>query len=131
MVLSHENEKVDVHPYWYARIIGVFHTFVVFNDTAAGTSSHESKQIDFVWVRWFGHDLEHRAGWREKQLHQVGFIPSSDPGAFGFINPKQIIRGVHLIPAFMKGHTTDLLPPSIIWHPSENDEDWIYYYVNA
>jgi hypothetical protein len=131
MVLSHKNDEVDVHPYWYAQIIGVFHTFVVFNDTAAGTSSHESKQIDFVWVHWFGRDLDHRAGWQAKRLHRVGFIPSCDPGAFGFINPKQIIHGAHLIPAFVKGHMTDLLPPSIIRHPSKNNEDWIYYYVNV
>ncbi|KAG2743054.1 hypothetical protein P692DRAFT_20878962 [Suillus brevipes Sb2] len=130
MVLSHEDDDVDAHPYWYARIIGVFHAFVIFNDTAVGTSSHEQKQIDFVWVRWFGRDLEHRAGWRAKRLHRVGFIPHSDPGAFRFIDLKQIIRGIHMIPAFTKGHTTDLLPPSIVCHPSENDEDWIYYYVN-
>ncbi|KAG2046721.1 hypothetical protein BDR06DRAFT_898681 [Suillus hirtellus] len=131
MVLSHENDEGDAHPYWYAQIIGVFHAFVVFNDTATDTLSHESKQIDFVWVHWFGRDLEHRAGWRAKRLHRVGFIPSSDSGAFGFINPNQIIHGVHLIPAFTKGHTTDLPPPSIVRHLSENNKDWIYYYVNV
>ena len=51
--------------------------------------------------------------------------------AFGFLDPKEVIRGVHLIPTFHHGRTTTLLPPSITARvPSEKDEDWYYYYVN-
>jgi hypothetical protein len=28
MLLSHEDDTSDPHPYWYARVIGVFHIFV-------------------------------------------------------------------------------------------------------
>ena len=51
--------------------------------------------------------------------------------AFGFLDPQEVIRGVHLIPTFYHGQTTTLLPPSITARvPSEKDEDWYYYYVN-
>jgi hypothetical protein len=68
MVLSHEDD--DTHPYWYARIIGVFHAAVQFR----GLPSHpaiepEVRNIDFLWVRWFGRDLTHKSGWKAKRLH--------------------------------------------------------------
>ena len=130
MVLSHEDED-SRHPYWYARVIGVFHALVQFK----GLSSHPTieagaHQMEFLWVRWFGMDLAHRSGWRAKRLHRVGFIDSEDTGAFGFLDPSHVIRGVHLIPAFAHGHTNNLLPPSIARLPSERDKDWMYYYVS-
>ncbi|KAG2742925.1 hypothetical protein P692DRAFT_20811012 [Suillus brevipes Sb2] len=130
MVLSHEDDESNSHPYWYARIIGAFHALVYYRDPGGNPSTYDPVQVDFAWVRWFGRDLGHRAGWKAKRLHRVGFIPSEDPGAFGFIDPKNIIRGVHLIPAFAFGHTSEYLSPSIIRHPSDNDEDWTYFYLN-
>ncbi|KAG1896093.1 uncharacterized protein F5891DRAFT_1193535 [Suillus fuscotomentosus] len=55
---------------------------------------------------------------------------ADEPGAFGFLNPHQIICGVHLIPAFAYGHTDELLLPSIARPLHENNEDWKFYYVN-
>lgn len=130
MVLSHEDDEPSSHPYWYARIIGVFHALVYYRDPAGNRSSYDPVQIDFAWVRWFGRDLSHRSGWKAKRLHRLGFISSEDPGAFGFIDPKNIIRGIHLIPAFSFGHTSEYLSPSIIRHTSDNDEDWTYFYLN-
>jgi len=123
MVLSQEDEDGNPHPYWYARIIGVFHTLVQH----VGPLSHsdEPRRMEFLWVRWFGRDLTCRTGWKAKRLHRVGFLPSDDPGAFVFINPHQVIRGVHLIPAFVFGRT----PTSAARATSENNEDWVYYYV--
>ncbi|KAG0691971.1 hypothetical protein DFH29DRAFT_818501 [Suillus ampliporus] len=130
MVLSHEDDEANSHPYWYARIIGAFHALVYYCDPAGNPSSYDPVQVDFAWVRWFGRDLSHHSGWKAKRLHRLGFIPSEDPGAFVFIDPKNIIRGIHLIPAFAFGHTSEYLSPSIIRHPSDNDEDWTYFYLN-
>jgi hypothetical protein len=129
MVLSHEDDD-SAHPYWYARIIGNFHATVHFK----GLASHPTIQpglyhIDFLWVRWYGRDLTHNSGWKAKRLHRLGFINSQDPGAFGFIDPKHIIRAVHLIPAYAFGTVNDLLPPSIVRSPYDNDRDWMYYYI--
>lgn len=129
MVLSREAE----HPYWYARILGIFHTNVVYTgDNAPGfDSSPGPQQMDFAWVRWFGRDPNnYQSGWKAKCLHRLGFIAADEPGAFGFLDPSQIIRGVHLIPAFAYGRTEELLPPSIARPIHENNEDWKFYYVN-
>ena len=88
------------------------------------------KRIDFLWVRWFTRNRNLKAGRAVCHLPCIGFYPHDEPEGFGFINPKQVIRGVHLIPAFCFGRTTALLPPSITCRTSDNDEDWDWYYVN-
>ena len=53
MLLAHEDLTArNSHPYWYARIIGLFHVYV----TCAGDSRGEQR-IDFLWVRWLGRDI--------------------------------------------------------------------------
>jgi len=63
----------------------------------------------------------------------VGFVldsPDAGSPAFGFLDPAQVIREVHLIPCFSEGDTGDLLEPSLAWLPHEGDLDWRCYYVN-
>ncbi|GLB33254.1 hypothetical protein LshimejAT787_0101380 [Lyophyllum shimeji] len=128
MVLAHEDDaESNPHPYWYARVIGIFHAEVRHAGTTSNSS--ETRAVDFLWVRWFGRDLQHRSGWKAKRLHRVGFVDSAEPEAFGFLDPADVIRAVHMIPAFAFGHTSDLLAPSIARQLVENDEDWVYYYV--
>jgi hypothetical protein len=131
MVLSHEdhdeNSEND-HPYWYARIVGIFHVMVVHKGVAS--SSREPKKMEFLFVRWFGHDMDGIGGWKAKKLHQIGFVDGDEASAFGFIDPADVIRAVHLIPQFSSGRTKDLLSHSIARSILENDEDWVHYYVN-
>jgi hypothetical protein len=131
MVLSHEDQgtgQTCAHPYWYARIIGIFHAMV--QHTSRHSQSSEPQHMSFLWVRWYGRDLKHRAGWNAKRLHRVGFVDSDDPFAFGFLDPQHVIRGVHLIPTFSYGRTGDLLQQSSIARStSERGEDWKFYYV--
>ena len=49
-------------------------------------------------------------------------------GAFGFIDPAEVIRGVHLIPAFAHGKTDRLFGPSIACPLKDEDQDWQYFY---
>ncbi|KAI0258587.1 hypothetical protein BC834DRAFT_1045792 [Gloeopeniophorella convolvens] len=117
MVLSCEDDD-DSHPYWYARVQRIFHVNVLH--CPANTPAPEtSERMDVLWVRWFGIDTSVRGGWARKRLHAISFIPSSDPGAFGFLDPMQVIRGIHLIQRFDHGTTDQLLPPS--------DKDYDYY----
>jgi len=127
MVLAHEDEgEHGGHPYWYGSILNIFHTFVIHH----GSANEVPQQIDLLWVRWFGRDLLHSAGWKVKQLHCIGFIPADNDGAFGFLNPQNVVHAIHLIPAFKYGHMPDLLPHSIVRHAKENDKDWCMFYVN-
>ena len=90
MVLSQEKEP-DAHPYWYARIIGIYHTLVRHE------SSSDPITIEFLFVRWYGLDLDRtsRFGWKMRRLPKVGFVPDDpDAGssAFGFLDPAQVIH---------------------------------------
>lgn len=130
MVLSHEDKNTpNPHPYWYARVISIFHADVRLNN-GDGTAG-PIQRLEALRVRWFGMDADHRGGWSSRRLHRVGFVEHDDEGnAFGFINPSVVIRAAHLIPAFIDGRTASLLGPSVIRQQEENDEDWRCYYVN-
>ncbi|KAG2743414.1 hypothetical protein P692DRAFT_201723632, partial [Suillus brevipes Sb2] len=47
MVLSHEEEKT--HPYWYARVIGIFHVNVEHHQNDTGYYSHPI-WMEFLFV---------------------------------------------------------------------------------
>ena len=124
-----QEDDVNAHPYWYARIISIYHTFVRHE------SSPDPILIEFLLIRWYGLDLDRlsRFGWKTRRLPKVGFVPDSpDTGspAFGFLDPAQVVWGVHLIPCFSEGLTGDFLEPSVAWLPDEGDLDWRCYYVN-
>ncbi len=116
------------HPYWYARVVGIFHAKVRY--FGPGSMSSDMQKVEFLWVRWFGRDLSARGGFGKRRLHRIGLADSEQPGAFGFLDPGLVIRSVHLIPAFHYGRTTAKLGPSILRQPQELDEDWDLYYVN-
>ncbi|KAJ6556218.1 hypothetical protein B0H19DRAFT_1152200, partial [Mycena capillaripes] len=127
MVLAHEDEdEATAHPYWYGRIIAIFHVAVrhVGEHSKNRTKIH---RMEFVWVRWFGRDMTHPGGWQFKRPHRLGFVDASEPdsGAFGFLDPKEIICAAHLIPAFHYGWTSQLLGPSVArMFDGDNDEDY-------
>ena len=50
MVLSQEDDT-NAHPYWYACIIGIYHTFVCYK------SSLDPILIKFLLIRWYGLNL--------------------------------------------------------------------------
>jgi hypothetical protein len=132
LLLSHEelSDHADAHPYWYARVIGIFHVDVLH--TGPHSKSPHKQRIDFLWVRWFGRDMTLKAGWQTRRLHRVGFLDAKGPGAFGFLDPALVIRSVHLIPAFARGRTNDLLSPSnsVARMPLNETSDWQYHYIN-
>jgi hypothetical protein len=129
MYLAPEEDKL--HPFSYAQIIGIFHADVV--NTAPGTNP-KPQPMEFLWVRRYQLDTTWRAGFKQKHLHRVKFLPESDPNAFGFLNLDEDIRTSHLIPAFAHGRTEELLASDSIGRLLRDglseDEDWHYYYVS-
>jgi hypothetical protein len=130
MVLSSEG---DEHPFTYARVIGIYHANV-----RHPILGQHSTRMDFLHVRWFQVDASYKAGWLHRRLHRVAFIPEDD-SAFGFLDPREVIRAVHLIPAFSGGSTDEYMPPSAIARVTKSwsggyklakDDDWSYFYVN-
>ena len=130
MMLSGEdsNDK-HAHPYWYARVLGIFHARVLH--VGPQSKSSQPQRMEFLFVRWFGHHVKRRAGWKACHLYQVSFLDENS-NTFGFVDPVHVIQAVHLIPAFAADKTPDLLPfPSrIARRESDGDEDWCYYYVS-
>jgi hypothetical protein len=128
MVESCETEK-DVHPFWYARVLGVFHARVLHIGPRSNNRSVQT--MEFLWVRWFGLSPEYRnAKSKTTRLPQIGFVPDSDPSAFGFLDPSLVIRGCHLIPAFAYGRTSELLTAtSTAARPIGETDDWTLFYV--
>ncbi|KAG2046039.1 hypothetical protein BDR06DRAFT_899875, partial [Suillus hirtellus] len=101
MVLSHEDEKT--HPYWYARVIGIFHVNVEYREDDTRRYS-EPIRMDFLFVQWFRRDSL-PAGWSAKQLQCLEFFDQDSPDAYRFLDLDSVVRGIHLIPSFH--HCTD------------------------
>jgi len=95
-----------------------------------GSHSVDLQHMEFLWVWWYGWDLDHAGGWKVKHLHHIWFVDGNNLAAFGFVDPGEVIHNVHLIPAFAHGQTTDLLPPSLMaCMQSNKDEDWQHFYI--
>ncbi|KAF8955983.1 hypothetical protein BDZ97DRAFT_1672464, partial [Flammula alnicola] len=121
MLPSFEDDH-HTHPYWYARVLGIYHANVFYGQAP------KAERVDFLFVRWFGRDMEWNSGPSNLCLDRLGFVPSEDRDAFGFLDPKLVIRACHLISAFALGKTIRLLGQS-----SARDSligDWENYYIN-
>jgi hypothetical protein len=128
MVHSREDDPKD-HPYWYARVLGVFHARILHTGPVATNRSVQS--MEFLWVRWFGREREHHFGLKAARLPKIGFVEDTDDLAFGFLDPSLVIRSCHLIPAFCDGKTTSLLKTSYTAaRPPGETDDWTNFYVN-
>jgi hypothetical protein len=114
------------HSFWYARVLGIYHTNVFFGGRPATRSA---RTYGFFFVRWFGYDPEWQGGPGMCKLDRIGWVPENDPsGAFGFLDPARVIRACHLIPAFTYGKTTDLL--ALSQARDFSTVDWVNYYVS-
>ena len=127
MVLSHETDS-NRHPYWYAHVVKIFH--VNIHHYGEHSRSDELQRKDVLLVRWFSRNLTHRSGFSARRLPRIEFLPEDDPDAFSFLDPDVVIRGIHLIPMFSLGRTSELLGPSIARQEKDGDEDWQAFDVN-
>jgi hypothetical protein len=116
--------------FWYAKVLGIFRSRVY---TIGGPAGDQSTQwMTFLWVRWYGTEPGYRSGTKYARLPKVGFVPDSDEDAFGFLDPANIIRGVHIVPCFADGRTAELLSttqPTAARATGETD-DYVCFYIN-
>ena len=75
-------------------------------------------------------DSHYNAGFAKKCLHHVEFLPSSNPNAFGFLDPDEFIHATHLIPAFHHGPTEEFLSSLSVGRAEGEVDDWQYFHVN-
>ena len=128
MVLSTTD---DEHPYQYARIIGIFHAEVQY--LGPESSNRGVQPIEFLLVRWFNVEKYAPFGVDSFKLPRVTFAwPESGSEAFGFVDPSQVLRAIHLVPAFTLGQVPDGLGGSSFARQQDPDanQDWKAFYVN-
>jgi hypothetical protein len=89
------------HRFLYARVLGVYHANVVY--TGPGMRDYEARRLDFLWVRWYEVVDPANSGWHKSRLDSVRFPSLNGDNAFGFVDPKDVLRGCHVIPNFAKG----------------------------
>jgi hypothetical protein len=121
MTLAHEDEEEGTtwHPYWYAKVLGIFHVVV------RRSGYMETERMEFLWVHWFGRDPDHEGGFDSRRLYCIGLTDGEDPTSYGFLDPSDVLRSVHLIPAFS--------PNQIDQEMVDSDDDAIpqfHYYIS-
>ena len=124
----------SIHPFLYARVIGIYHVNVVY--TGPGMKDYRPMRFDFLHVRWFQQETPKNqkkthnqpGGWASLRLNCLSFPPMAEKGSFSFVDPALVLRGCHLIPAFAMGKCySDGIGLSGL---SADKNDWNFYYVN-
>ncbi|CDO74660.1 hypothetical protein BN946_scf184832.g4 [Trametes cinnabarina] len=119
-------------PYWYGQLIDIFHAYVRYDGPGATEATRQWQRIDILWVRWYENDAGYPSGFQERRLPRLRFVDANDPDSvpFGFVDPHEVIRAAHLMPAFAHGTTGDLLGPSpLARRGQDGDGDYEFYYV--
>ncbi|KAG6913932.1 hypothetical protein DXG01_003430 [Tephrocybe rancida] len=131
-----EGSDDDGHPYIYAKVLGIFHTNVIYN--GHGNANYHPHRIEFLWIRWYSLD-SHLHGWKYKRLDRLSFLPPEHDQAFGFMDPSNVIRGSHIIPRFcgIRIPTFDGVVDDFIGFQAGQDsmwedlhDDWQSFYIN-
>jgi hypothetical protein len=113
------------HPFKYARLIGIYHTNIIY--VGHGTPDYKPRRMEFLWVRWYRNVDASETSWEARKLDRISFLPLTDPDAFGFVDPSEVLRGCHVTPAFSKGRLhNDGKGTS---RCARDHLDWAQYYI--
>jgi hypothetical protein len=139
MVLDKDSLSPEDDPYRYGCVMGIFHADVMLiGELGDGTRNYQSHRIDFLWVRWY----ERAAPRTALRLQKLRFDETQGPDDFEFVDPSDVIRGVHLIPCSASGVDKDYSRPRFISKRTEPQNQtttskrkptirhWNAYYVN-
>ncbi|EGN92242.1 hypothetical protein SERLA73DRAFT_66097 [Serpula lacrymans var. lacrymans S7.3] len=122
------NLRCPSHPFYYACVLSIYHANIVC--TGQKVTTYHTCKMKFLIVRWYKLcsplDRETDSGWYK--LNMLHFVPMAEDDAFGFVNPANVLRSCHLVPAFHKGK---LHPDGIGMSKFAQDaQDWKKYYIN-
>jgi hypothetical protein len=123
-VMLPDYSSEELSDFTYARVIGIYHVVVQL------AGELRNRAFDFLHVRWFVRDTTATRRWR---LPRIRFLDTSDPqdcrSAFGFVDPAEVIRSVHILPAFHHGSATLLHVPSLARPGEEDLAEYKLHYV--
>lgn len=85
-------------------------------------------KVQFLWVCWYElNPLGAGSGWKDATLDWLRFPLMANDDSFGFLDPADVIRAAHIIPAFSTGKRykdEKGISPCVI-----DSEDWKSYYI--
>ncbi|KAG2345692.1 hypothetical protein BDR05DRAFT_974997 [Suillus weaverae] len=121
IMLLQDDDSQGGH-YRYAKVIGIHHINVV-----RAANVYESHRIEFLFVHWYEPVQTHT--WSTCTLGRVHFWPLESQDAFSFVDPTNVLRACHIIPAFSQGqHNPDECGISTLAGDKHN---WHKYYINS
>jgi hypothetical protein len=89
--------------------------------------NYQPIRMEFLWVRWY-ELMETGNGWESRKLDRVRFPSVNEDDAFGFVDPLDVLRSCHIIPAFAWGKLRQ--DGMGLSRPARDSSDWVAYYVN-
>ena len=119
------SDPSDFHPFLYTRVIGAYHANVIY--TGPGMWDYTARRFNFLWVRWYQVVDPGSSGWCTSTLDTVRFPPMHEDNSFGFVDPNDVLRGCHILPAFAKGKREEANVN--VSHCAKDTKDYLRYYV--
>src|ERR1700677_2615735 len=106
--------------------MGIFHANVIY--TGPGMLDYVPRKLEFLWVRWFQYLGNCSVVWKDCCLDGVRFPPTASDSAFGFVDPRDVLWGCHIMQGFAKGRVH---PDGIgLSRCAADSNDWCYHYIN-
>jgi hypothetical protein len=100
----------------YARVLGVYHANVIY--TGPGMQDFEARTFQILWVRWYEVVDPRSSGWDSSTLDMLRFPPLHQDSSFGFVDPDDVLRGCHILPANVN-----------VSRSAKDSKDYLLYYV--
>lgn len=136
MVLLDEGEEVvdeDRKPYGYGHLLAVGHMMLRYNgpgqEKTGLFADGRHHMMHILRVRWYEQDDSYKSGWRARRLPRLMLLPSHEKGAYGFLDPMDVIRGWHIIPAFRYDDMTQSTGQTAVRSVEDDTEEHPYYYA--
>lgn len=114
------------HPFWYARVIGIFHANIIY--IGKGNNIYQPRRMDFLWVRWYHFEKNVPYRWSQLKLDKLCFPPLTHPASFGFLDPDDVLRSAHIIPDLHRGKVHS--DGEGISRCARDGADWNFYTIN-
>ena len=120
-----DSSASNSHHFLYAQILGAYHANVVY--TGPGMHDYKVRCFDFLWVQWYEDVDPGSCGWSNSSLDSVRFSSLNDNESFGFVDPVDILRGCHIIPAFSSSKRQEIRI-DVSWC-AKDSKDYKQYYI--
>lgn len=126
MVLRAENDMgPQGHRYIYGKVLGIYHTNVIF--IGVGMVDYTPIRMECLWVWWY-EPIDEVSTWDSSTMDRVRFPSVTHNHSFDFLDPTDVLRGCHIIPAFARKRRRP--DGSGLSACAGDKNDWRIYYVN-